>query len=646
VALVAGTPAWATDWKPIAPAELALKVPRVQSGADAEALLWEVRIADDLDEDIGRFTTTYRHYLRIKIFTDRGRDAHGTIDIRYTSRMRVRDIAARTIRPDGSSVEVKKSDVYERTLIKADDLKLKTYSFAMPAVEPGAIIEYQWREVHRDSIAMNLRLPFSRDIPVHIVRYYLQPLDIPGGFGMATLPFNGKFTPLERQKDGFWMLGLSDVAAKRPEPYGLPALEREPWVFVYYTSKFLLTGRLMWLGFAKGLHDAYALRTQPNDEIRQLALAATAKMQLPGDRIQGLVQLARSRIRRVDLDTSDPAERRNIKDDAKARDILKRGVGTADDVLVVFLALAQAAGFDARVAAGPNHALVFHNPETHPHTSFLSARLAAVRTTADWTIVDPANEHSGTGELRWYNEGEDLLLADPKDIVQARSPVTPATTSVKRRTGTFTLTEDGTLEGDCRLEYRGHWGQMMRDEQGQDASAEREQALRALIAERIPGAEVTDIRIEHVTDPSRPLTANYRLRIPGYAQRTGSRWFLRPSVFHHGIEATFPSATRFGDVYFEFGWTEEDEVSIALPPGFELEQPANPESVSARGAKYSASISTRDNWRTLVLKRSFAFGEGPAIRIAAANYAALKKFFDYVHEGDAHTLVLRRESSR
>jgi hypothetical protein len=42
-------------------------------------------------------------------------------------------------------------------------------------------------------------------------------------------------------------------------------------------------------------------------------------------------------------------------------------------------------------------------------------------------------------------------------------------------------------------------------------------------------AELSDIRIENVTDPVKPFVYAYHVRVPGYAQRTGKRLFLQPA---------------------------------------------------------------------------------------------------------------------
>jgi hypothetical protein len=69
------------DWRPVGLADLALKAPVVEKDADAEAIFWEVKVSDEFDG--GSLRTVFNHYLRIKIFTERGRESQSRIDIPY-----------------------------------------------------------------------------------------------------------------------------------------------------------------------------------------------------------------------------------------------------------------------------------------------------------------------------------------------------------------------------------------------------------------------------------------------------------------------------------------------------------------------------------------------------------------------------------
>src|SRR5262249_29159514 len=133
----------ADDWKPVEPAELALKASTVDKDADAEAILWEVRVDDSQVEEL-----SLRNYIRIKVFTDRGRESQSKVDLQYPGYASVKDIAARVTKPDGTVVEQKKDEILERTIVKISGQKIKAKSFALAGVEPGAVIEYRWREVY------------------------------------------------------------------------------------------------------------------------------------------------------------------------------------------------------------------------------------------------------------------------------------------------------------------------------------------------------------------------------------------------------------------------------------------------------------------------------------------------------------------
>ncbi len=85
------------DWRPVSPAELAMKTPKVEADADAEVIFWEVRV-DDSSEDL-----VMKHYIRVKIFTERGREKYSKIDIPYVKGIKIKDIMARVIDAESSA---------------------------------------------------------------------------------------------------------------------------------------------------------------------------------------------------------------------------------------------------------------------------------------------------------------------------------------------------------------------------------------------------------------------------------------------------------------------------------------------------------------------------------------------------------------
>ena len=89
--------AYGQDWQPFTAAELASER-TVDKSADAEALFWDIHIEQSESK------TVLSHYIRIKIFTDRGVESQGRVDLPYGGRNSIKDIAARTIQPDGTVI--------------------------------------------------------------------------------------------------------------------------------------------------------------------------------------------------------------------------------------------------------------------------------------------------------------------------------------------------------------------------------------------------------------------------------------------------------------------------------------------------------------------------------------------------------------
>ena len=179
-----------------------------------------------------------------------------------------------------------------------------------------------------------------------------------------------------------------------------------------------------------------------------------------------------------------------------------------------------------------------------------------------------------------------------------------------------------------------------------DSPAQREETLRAALKKQMSTAEVSAIKIENVTDPLKPYVYNYHIRVPGYAQRTGKRLFLQPEFFQHGVEPLFSGSNRRYAVYFSYPWSEEDQVTIALPVGFSLDNADAPIGLGAGAVgNYKPTIAISKDGRILVYKRNFFFGGADTIIFPVTSYGKLKGYFDGVHQLDNHTVTLKQAAT-
>jgi Domain of Unknown Function with PDB structure (DUF3857) len=634
------------DWRAVDPAELAMKTPVVEKDADAEAILWEVHVADEVDAGTPR--TVLNHYIRIKIFSDRGRESQSRIDIPYLSNWSIKDISARTIKPNGAVVELKKEDVFERTIVKASGLKIKAKSFAMPGVEPGAIIEYRWKEVRNDRLANYIRLQFQRDIPVQLVKYYLKPYSDPDfPYGMRVITFHGEAGPLTKEKNGFYSTSMANVHSFHEEARMPPEDEVRPWMLLYYSEDKKLTAEQFWKDFGKQTYQENKSQMKVSDEIKQAAAKAIGDATTPEQKLERLFEFCRTSIKNIHNDSSGMTteERAKTKENKSPADTLKRGAGTGHDIDMLFAALATAGGFDTRVVNLGDRSDTFLN-KTFPDDYFIQTYDIAVRVGDQWRFYDPASTYVPHGMLRWQEEGQDALLSDPKEPAWIKTPLSPPEKSKQKRIAKLRLSDDGMIEGDVVVEYYGHLSVDKKNFNDGDSPAQREQTLRDSIKERMSTAELADIKIENVTDPVKPFTYRYHVRVPGYAQRTGKRIFLQPAFFEHGLEPMFSGTDRKHMIYFHYPWSEEDEVTIDLPDGYALDSPDAPSAFSGGVvSEYKPSAAISKDGKTLIYRRSFFFGGGGNILFSSSSYNQLKAYFENVHKQDNHAITLKQSAA-
>lgn len=641
------------DWRPVTREELAMKTPKVDPDADAEAIFWEVRIDDSSDEDL-----SLQHYVRVKIFTERGREKYSKFDIPFTKGMKIKDVAARVTKPDGSSVEIQKGDIFEREIIKANGLKIKAKSFAIPNVESGVIVEYRYREVISDAGASGMRLKFQRDISVQNLSYYYKPYNKKAPNYQS---FNFHDTAFVEDQKGFWVASRENVPALKEEPQMPPENQVVPWMLLQSVRVNITNASFGSLTISikdpnnpanywgsVGLEKAFLAKfmNKPDKEIKKVAEDVTAAASMPEEKLQKLYQYCQTEIKNTSFDTTLTDEQRKKLPEIKSlNDVLKRKAASSQFVDMLFGAMANSLGFETRIALCADRSEMFFKPEM-TNESFIHPAAIAVKVGNTWIFSNPGLSFLPYGSLVWYEQGVWALLVGEKGFSWAKTPYSEFDTSVAKRTGKLKLMDDGTLEGEVRIEYAGQLGLGRKLENYDKSTNKREEDFKAELKERMSTAEISDLVIENISDPNKPAVYAFKIRVPGYAQKTGKRLFLQPSFFEHGEASLFSSATRKYDVYFHYAWSEQDHITIDLPAGFALDNadapaPITPE-MTERICGENIKIAVTADGRELVFDRNFFFGGGASLLFPAQYYRPLKTLFDLIHQADDHTLTLKQ----
>ena len=640
------------EWRPITPQELAMTKPMVEPDADAEAMFWEVRV-----NDRSRTKLTLEHYVRVKIFTELGREKYSKFDIPYSKKMRIKNIAARVIKPDGSIVEIGKKDIFERDIIKVSKIKVKSKSFAVPNIEPGVIIEYRYQEIIKNAGAVGMRLLFQRDIPIQKITYYYKPFAKKSKPKFQSYNFSG--TKFVKDKKGFYLAERSNVPSFKGEPYMPPEDMVRPWMLLqaFDFSLTRISGnsigiaikdpsnpRLFWMGYATERQGLVGFVFKKNKNIKKAAMEVISSASSVKDKVKKLYEYCQTQIHNTSFDASlTDDEREDLPSIKSVKDVLKKKQATSTGIDFLFAAMAKSIGLDARIVYSGDRSEMFFK-QSMTNEDFVHRSAIAIKIDDEWKFFNPGMKYAPYGMLTWHDENVWALLVGDKVYDWVKTPFSGIDASTTKRKGRFKLLPDGTLEGSVEVQQLGQIALSERLASFDESENKIKEDLIASLKSKSSTAEISDVVVENMGDHLKPLIQRYKVRIPGYAQKTGKRLFFQPSVFEHGREPIFSSASRKYDIYFSYPWSERDDIEIKMPDGYSLDNADSPVPVADPNkiGSLQINIGVDKASNTLVINRKFHFGDNGKILFPVAVYKPLKSLFDAFHKAETHTITLKK----
>jgi len=611
------------DWKPVNAEELCLKSPRVDKDAAAEIIFKEIRIEfKNGEEDVSE-------YARIKIFSDRGRE-QATVSVPYFDKDKIREASGRTTKPGGATQAIAADGIFDRTVIKANGHKIKVTSLTLPNVEAGDVIEYYWRA--KKPLHAHERIEIQADIPSERVRVVFKNATPAIGVHWVFIDLP---EPVQHFSDET-SLEFTDLAGIHDEPLMPPEDMAHGWIL------FVCRGRFQ-ESETDALSEYLKKYLKSGGDLRRTALEITRDAASDEGKLRNAYEYCQNRIKRVG---EDPVVEDFVrgKQNHTPEDTLKRGIGTGSDIDALFVALARAAGFEARWTTVPDGEMVTYDRNAMEDMYFFRTHNVAVRVGGQWRFFDPATRQLPFGMLRWQEEGQPALIVDEstRSVELTHTPTTTASASACNHVGMLRLDADGTLEGDIHIGYTGHMALEKRQKMINQGEQQWQKNFTDDIRTRWKGADVSDLRIEKRDDPGKPLLVIMHLRIPGYASRTGKRLFLQPAIFQAGTAPVLAAKTRQQPVYFHYSWAEDDQYSIELPAGYLLDSADVPMPIVAEGLHMRYEVHASAGESKLAYRRSLSFGPGGWMIVPAEQYKGLKSAMDAVQKSDDHTIVLKQ----
>ena len=625
-------PGWAgTDWLPIPKEDLEMKEFTPIPGTHA-VVLYRKQERDDYEGWL-------KEYVRIKILDEEGKAAANVETTAYNDSMRLTDLQARTIEPDGNIVQFQ-GQAADKLLAKYKGEKLTQKTFALPDVRVGSIIEYRYTIKWSADVVYDSEWQVAEYVPTRQVDFSLRPAKIPG-YGLTWMYY---LIPAEDQpkiNNGLITSTMHNIPGMEKEDYMPPdSVVRARVEFVYRTynptnpDEYWKTEATGW---TKRTNDYLGKKKQVESEVGTITQGATSpeeKLQKIYTRVQAMRNLSYERER-----SEKEEQKEKLKPNSNVDDALKHGYGWDNELTRVFVALARAAGFDATIIRVTDRDYYFHN-KALPNFRWYTDELALVTVNGKELFLSPGTPFCPYGLVPWEDAGSYGLVLNKDNAVWKQTPEPLPNEAVRRRIADLELDADGDVKGDLSATFESRDALQLRLAERDHDDAQRRKDLEERIKDWLPtGATVKLKKVDDWNVASQQFVVTAEVTIPGIATATGKRLMVPVSIFTGSDDHPFKHMKRVNPIYFRNPYQNFDVVTVKVPEGLQVESIPQAKTVPTAFAGFVQTVSKEAN--AFKVDRQMAMKE---YIFPTKDYSDLRQFFDTMKSAGSEQVVLRAAS--
>ncbi len=588
----------------------------------------------------------HSYYERIKVLSEKGKEL-ATIRIPYDrGEFKVTDIEGRTIHADGTIIPLttKASDLMD---YKTKNVQVNTMVFTLPSVEVGSILEYRLQLRYDDNMVSSPRWDVQQPYFVHKAHYFFMPSHGGGGYitnsrgdvldklMYSVNPFD--VSKVQRDASGHYTFDVEDVPPIPTEDW-MPPLNSINWRVEFYYTKYS-SGSQFWIDegkrwgkdadrFAnpKALQQAAAEIVSPTDSEDQKARKIYA----------AVLMLDNTTFTREKSEAERKTEK--LKEIKVAEDVWKQKSGSANELALLYVALARAVGLKAypMQVVNRDRAIFDINYLT---TGQLDDYIAIVVVAGKEVFLDPGQKGCPYGLLHWkHTIATGLRLAESGPAFGTTQAATFQQDTVARL-GDLVIGADGNVSGTLRFVMTGQdalrWRQLTLKNDTEEVKKQFSESMR----EHIPDGVQADF--DHflgLEDSSRNLIGF--VKVSGNIGTAAGKHFFLPGLFFES-RANHPFVAvdkRTIPVDVHFAMEDQDSVTYHLPPGYTMESSPVTANVSwPNHALLKIKSTTEENAVTVYRTMAYNF-----TLLDSKEYSDLHDFYQKVATADQQQLVLTR----
>jgi hypothetical protein len=547
------------------------------------------------------------------------------------------NIRARTVRPDGSIVNFD-GKVYDKEIVKARGFKFLAKTFTLPDVQPGSIIEYHYMVDFREGYVFNSRWILSDELFTKHGKFSLKPY---GEFALQWMWPNGlpegTKPPLHENK--VIRMESNDIPAFQAEDDMPPEAAMKFLVdFVYSEDGFEKDSDKFWKKRGKKLNDqveAFAGKRKAMEQAVSQIVSANDTPEVKLQKIYARVQQMRNTSYEREK-TEQELKREKEKQLNNVEEVWKRGYGDGEQITLLFLGLARAAGLEAsavKVATRNDH---FFYPKLMKSAD-LNTYIVLIKLNGKDTYFDPGSAFTPFGLLPWTETSVTGLKLDKDGGSWVTTPLLESSQSQTIRKADLKMTDDGSLQGKLTVTYSGLEASWRRVELRLEDDTNRKKFIEDDVKATVPAG--VDLELTNKPDwanSSSNLVAEFDLKLPGWVSGTGRRALLPIGLFSGAEKHVCELTTRVHPLYYHFLSEKLDEISIQLPLGWQISSMPKPMVQDGKVILYS--VKAEDDKGTLHLERHL---RSDILSLDQKYYPALRSFYQNVRSGDEQQIVLQ-----
>jgi hypothetical protein len=586
-------------------------------------------------------------YARVKILAEKGKEL-ATVHVPYErGNFKVTDIRGRTIHSDGTVIPLtaKPSDLME---VKSKNFQINDMVFTLPSVEVGSILEYRLELRYDDETLSSPHWEIQQPYFVHKAHYSFVPstsMYITNSRGeaanhllYAAIGPKDMLQKVVRDAMGKYSLDLEDIPPIADDDW-MPPLNSVKWRLQFYYSPYR-GGSEFWEHEGKRWAKDSNRFAEPTKTLRDAAAQIVASGDSDEQKAEKLYA-AVMKLENTDFTREkSEAERKKekIKQIKDAEGVWKEQMGSSDQIALLYVALARAAGLQAYPMQVVNRNRAIFDP-TFLTTGQLDDYIAVVKVGDKDIELDPGQKMCTFGLLQWKHAMSGGLEDSPQGPVGAvAKPLTYLQTQVQR-IADLTLAADGSVSGTLRFAMTGeealHWRQLSLRNDGEEVKKRFNEWIHGMVPDGVQ-AEV-DHFLGMDNEDAQLLAM---VKVTGnLGTTTGKRVFLPGQFFEsHGKHPFVADSKREIPVDVQYPRTDRDDVTYHLPEGMTVESSPQVSDVSwPQNAMFKVQSATTQG--DLKVTRVLAYNY---TLIDPKDYGSLHDFYQKVATADQQPIVLTR----